>query len=196
MNAPLGKKIGNACEISETLSLLTDYQETRLMQLAIQLSSFALQVQSKITKQEAKTLILNSLTQGHALRCFQRFIANQNGDLETFSQIISDPKIVKITVKSVEEGYLVYRKLNLFGKALIELGAGRKTKDDRIDYLAGIICHFEVGDFVPKNQPLFTITTNENGDKIPQVITLLNQTYSLSKHQLKKRKLIQKILKN
>jgi pyrimidine-nucleoside phosphorylase len=46
------------------------------------------------------------------------------------------------------------------GIASLELGAGRKAKEDDIDPVAGIILHGKTGDRIEKNETLFTCFTN------------------------------------
>ena len=45
----------------------------------------------------------------------------------------------------------------VLGEIALELGAGRKTKDDEIDLAVGLEVLAKIGDFVTEGQPLVTI---------------------------------------
>jgi pyrimidine-nucleoside phosphorylase len=47
------------------------------------------------------------------------------------------------------------------GIASVVLGAGRATKEDSIDYSAGILLHAKLGDYVQKGDTLATLYTND-----------------------------------
>ena len=43
------------------------------------------------------------------------------------------------------------------GKIVMELGGGRNTKEDKIDFDAGIVINFKIGQYVAKNDVIFEI---------------------------------------
>ena len=43
----------------------------------------------------------------------------------------------------------------------MHLGAGRVTKDDQIDYSAGIVLNKKINDYVQKGEVLMTVHTNK-----------------------------------
>ena len=51
-----------------------------------------------------------------------------------------------------------------YGKISVNLGAGRKSKEDSIDYGVGIRLHKHVGDFVRKGDVLATLYINDTSD--------------------------------
>ncbi len=60
----------------------------------------------------------------------------------------------------------------------VDIGAGRKKKEDVIDHSAGFVFHKKVGDSVKKGEPVLTIHTNNessvNGamDRLKRVISI------------------------
>ena len=63
-------------------------------------------------------------------------IKNQNGNLELLPKSSN-----KYEIKSMTEGYLIDMDAYKLGILSMSLGAGRKNKEDNIDYSAGIIVH-------------------------------------------------------
>jgi pyrimidine-nucleoside phosphorylase len=64
-------------------------------------------------------------------------------------------------VKSERSGYLSRVHARMIGEAAVTLGAGRAKKGDPVDHAVGFVIHRKVGDFVERNQPLFTIYAND-----------------------------------
>ena len=68
------------------------------------------------------------------------------------------PKV--FSVKSIKSGYINYINTELLGEIVKEIGGGRETKDDQIDYGVGIVLSKKVGDFVNKDEELLKIYLN------------------------------------
>ena len=71
----------------------------------------------------------------------------------------------------------------------MSLGAGRKNKEDSIDYSAGIIIHKNINDYIKKEDIIMTLYTNK------QITTIDNTIFSISKNKTKNQKLIIDIVK-
>ena len=66
-----------------------------------------------------------------------------------------------IEVKADIEGYVSGFDAEKVGISAMMLGAGRKTKEDPIDYAAGITLKKKIGDFVKTGDVLCVLHTNE-----------------------------------
>ena len=64
-------------------------------------------------------------------------------------------------VISTTEGYVQEINAEEIGKLSCDLGAGRKTKKDKIDLQVGIILNKKLGDFVNRGEKLATIYAND-----------------------------------
>src|SRR5699024_3174964 len=64
-------------------------------------------------------------------------------------------------IRAPEDGYIQSIDAYKIGLASLELGAGRKAKNDEIDPLAGIILNKKVVDPVESGEPLLTCLTND-----------------------------------
>ena len=74
----------------------------------------------------------------------------QKGNIELLEVA---PKV--FSVKSIKSGYINYINTELLGEIVKEIGGGRETKDDQIDYGVGIVLSKKIGDFVNKDEELY-----------------------------------------
>ena len=99
---------------------------------------------------------------------FKDFLQNQGGD----SSVADNPEKLpqaayKIDVPAKEAGVVSEIVADQIGVAAMLLGAGRATKEDKIDLAVGIMLRKKVGDAVEKGEPLVTLYANrENVDDV------------------------------
>jgi pyrimidine-nucleoside phosphorylase len=79
------------------------------------------------------------------------------------------------------------------GTASLELGAGRKTKNDKIDYKAGIVLNKKTGAYIKKNEKICVLySDSRSGIKTAEQIMIESIKYSRKKPPVPK--LIKKII--
>lgn len=157
MNTPLGYCIGNSLEVLEAMDILKGRQYgTVLADLCIDLASDMISMGKEISKNEAKIMVLESLNKGRAYAKFLELIKEQGGNLD---KLKVSPK--KQMIRAEVDGTIKAIDALAVGKLSIELGAGRKTKEDKIDYTVGIKLNKLVGDMVKKGDVLATLYVNE-----------------------------------
>ena len=160
MNTPLGYCTGNSLEVLEAIEILKGRQYgTVLSDLCIDLATEMVSMGKEISKQDAKILVLESLNKGRAYEKFLELVKAQGGNLEKLKVSSKKQKIraeIDGTVKRIDALAV--------GKLSIELGAGRKTKEDKIDHTVGIKLEKLVGDEVKKGDVLATLYVNERMD--------------------------------
>ncbi|ASP28032.1 thymidine phosphorylase [Spiroplasma corruscae] len=163
MDYPLGNAIGNALEVKEAWDTLNgngpkDLEEISILAAAITLLDNNIFDDIEVAKLNLRKVI-NDKSAAYLLK---DFVENQNGD---FNKIINFDQYFKtkfeIEIRANDDGYLVYES-DKFGYLSMNLGAGRKTKKDIIDYSAGIKLHKSSGEFVKNGDLLFTMYTNIN----------------------------------
>ena len=134
MNIPLGNNIGNSLEVLEALNTLYYVPNNNLTNLCIELASYMVEWGLNISYEESKQKVLEVLNNKKAYNKLLEFVKYQNGDITKL------PKSSNIyEVKSEKEGYLTNLHSLEIAKLSSNLGSGRKTKEDKIDYSAGII---------------------------------------------------------
>ena len=155
MNRPLGHNIGNRLEVLEALDVLENKEKGKLYDLSIELASKMVSLGKEISENDARKEVIENLENGKALNKFKEFVKYQNGNIENLS---IDAKVYNI--KANREGVLKDINALNIAKLCEYLGAGRKSKDDKIDYNAGIIIKKEIGEEVKEGDILASIYTN------------------------------------
>ena len=160
MNTPLGYKVGNSLEVIEAIEVLRRKSiDSNLVDVCVELAADMVSMGKEISKKEALVLVNQVLDDGSAYKKFVDLVEAQGGDLTK----VSVSKKVK-RIKSTNSG--VIKKIDALelGKLSVALGAGRKSKEDKIDYTVGIKLHKHIGDEVKKGEVLATLYINDNSD--------------------------------
>ena len=163
MNQPLGWAVGNALEVREAINTLHEGGPTDFRDHCIIVAAEMLMLGGKATDANAAlTLALETLASGAAWQKFKDLVEAQGGDVRTITEPERLPKARLIEpAPAPRSGYLASVDAAKIGMAVMELGGGRKKKDDPIDRSVGVIVHYKVGDLVQKDTPLFTIHAND-----------------------------------
>ena len=189
MNQPLGKYAGLRCEILESIDCLNGNGPSDLMEITLELGSKIL-IQSKIAENNhmAIDLIFESLENKNALNKFKDIISSQGGDIDS---LINEGFIKNNTmsIRSKHSGFIKSIKTDEIGWALVQIGAGRKKENDKLDYLAGIEFINKIGDKVNKGDAIFRIF-GSNVEPLNNAKKMLQNTYSLAKTEFLKDKMI------
>jgi pyrimidine-nucleoside phosphorylase len=166
MDQPLGFAIGNRLEVIEAADTLQMKGPKDLLELCVQASAMML-VQAKQVKTLAagELEVMNVLRSGKAYQKFLEFIQAQGGQ---YSALLN-PAFIKTKtsyqIKSPVNGYLYRINALALGQMASLLGAGRLTKEDVIDFNAGIMLHHKIGDAIKKDDALATLYTNRTLSK-------------------------------
>lgn len=162
MNSPLGSNVGNWLEIEECLRILQDPGTDNLSQLSILLSGAMIFLAGKAESLEDGNRKAEALL--HSGEAFEKFIrmAAMHGAETRYLEKPGEMKqaAVRHEFVSETEGYIAATDCYEIGMAALELGAGRKTKEDAIDPLAGIVMLKQAGDAIDKGEPLAALHTS------------------------------------
>ena len=139
MDIPLGHAIGNALEVKEAVSVLKGAGPDDLREVCLALASLILELSLGMDKDEARALAVETLTSGKAYAKFKEWISLQGGDpaYADDPSLFGESAFIK-DVKATKDGYVVSCNAETVGLAAMKLGAGRETKEDVIDFKAGI----------------------------------------------------------
>lgn len=169
MSQPLGFAIGNALEVKEAIDTLKGEGPEDLTELVLTLGSQMVVLAKKAeTLDEAREKLIDVMKNGKALQKFKDFLQNQGGDSSVADNPEKLPRAAyKIDVHAKEAGVVSEIGADQIGVAAMLLGAGRATKEDKIDLAVGIMLRKKVGDAVEKGEPLVTLYANrENVDDV------------------------------
>ena len=172
MNRPLGNNIGNILEIITAIDVLNNKGTLDLQNISIELATYMVALYKNIDYKVAKNQVIDVLENNQALNKFYEFINYQGGKLENIS---FNPKY-EYKVYAKKEGYITKMNTEEIGKIASLLGAGRMTKDDVIDYEAGIILNKKINDYVKINDLLATLYTNKEINLIDKYLNAIEIT--------------------
>ena len=159
MDQPLGRYVGNAAEVLETLQVLSGQGPDDLIELTRVLGGEMLRLGGVVaTEEDGHTRIMESLQNGEALQRLQRCAAMQGAMID-----LRDPNEPWLTsclhpypvfITAQEAGYVSAIDAEAIGWAGVALGAGRERKEDTIDPAAYIYLDRKVGELVEAGEPL------------------------------------------
>ena len=162
MDIPLGNNIGNSVEVLEAVNILYYGINNNLTSLCIELASYMVSLGLNLTYEEAKKKVIEVINNKRAYNKLLEFISYQKGDIYKL------PKSGKVyEIKSDKEGYLTNLSSLKLAKLSSLLGASRQTKEDTIDYSAGIIINKNINDKINIGDTILTLYTNK--DSIPNI---------------------------
>lgn len=192
---PLGYAIGNALEIQEVIEVLSDRGPEDLRELCLRLGAQMLKLSNiEVDVNKGRAILEEVLKNGKALEKLKELVANQGGDVS----VIEDKNLFTIAeiaheVKAQEKGYVYELNAEKVGIASLLAGAGRETKDDLIDYGAGIILSKKMGSYVNEGDILATIYTSDMS-RIEKSEEMLLSAYTMSNEKPAKADIIHKII--
>ena len=163
MDQPLGRAVGNALEIAESVETLKGNGPKDLEELSVELAAWMLSLAGAGTPLDtARTKVREALTSGAGLAKFREVIELQGGDPRVCDDVKHLPAAKeKVEVRADTAGRITKIACRAVGTAGMLLGAGRETVDSRIDPAVGLMLHKKVGDPVEKGEPLLTLHVND-----------------------------------
>ena len=162
MDQPLGWAVGNALEVVEAVEILQNRGPEDTTELTKTLAVEMLLLAGRArTPEDARQQVDQALASGRAYAKWQEMVRHQGGDPEAVLQ----PEFIRTRfqepVAAPESGYLAAYDTYALGMAATVLGAGRLTKEDRIDPAVGLRVFKKVGDRVEQGEPLLEIRAND-----------------------------------
>lgn len=163
MDQPLGHEIGNANEVREAIEVLSGKGAEDETEVALTIASYMAVLGGAFKElREAKEHFKKTIASGEALEQLKIFIKIQGGDPDVVDHPEKLPQAaLHIEVKSEFEGYVSGFDAEKVGIAAMMLGAGRRKKEDKIDYSAGITLKKKIGDHVNMGDVLCILHTND-----------------------------------
>ncbi len=181
MSQPLGREVGNANEIEESIAVLTGQGPDDLVQITLALGSEML-ILAGVAQDydDAERRLHQAVTSGAALDILASVVEAQGGD----PRVVKDPALLP-KAEHVEEfratrpGYVTRCDALDIGVAAMRLGGGRERKEDLIDPAVGITVLAKEGDHVDEGQPLARIAWNDEG-RLAAAKTVLKRAWHLA----------------
>jgi thymidine phosphorylase len=151
MDAPLGRAVGNALEVTESIDVLQGRGPSDVRELTLALARIMVELVGIDVDPESK------LDDGSGYEVYERMIRAQGGDPDATLPVAA----YREEVLSIEDG--VVRSIDALevGVAAWRLGAGRARKEDPVSAAAGVVCLIREGDAIIKGQPMFELHADD-----------------------------------
>jgi thymidine phosphorylase len=163
MSVPLGRAVGNAVEVAESVDVLRGGGPADIVALTVALAREMLALAGLPDVDPAAVL-----ASGAAYETWCRMIAAQGGDPAAPLPVAGTVRVIE----SPEDGLLARLDAYPVGVAAWRLGAGRARKEDPVDHAAGVVCLVRPGEAVVAGQPLFELHTNRP-ELLPAAVEVL-----------------------
>lgn len=162
MDIPLGNNIGNSLEVIEAVETLKNQGPEDLTSVCLELAANMLYLAGQGDMETCYGKVKEALENGAGLQKFIDMVEAQGGDSSVIKDVSKFKKagIVKEII-SPYDGYITFMDTKECGIASCILGAGRETKEDEIDYSAGIILKKKTGDKIGKGDVLAVLYGNQ-----------------------------------
>lgn len=196
MDIPLGFNIGNKLEVIEAINYLNNkiknsYLDTLIVEMA---ADILLDTKKVEDKKQAITLVKEIIDSKQALNKLLEYLkaVECNLDLLNFESWFNPSYSHQIYAE--QDGYLNFENCKEIGLVSLYLGAGRKTKSDKIDFDAGIVMNKEYNQFVKSGELIATLYSNSKISN--EAIELFKRNLKLTKKPNKNNKVIYKKISN
>ncbi len=164
MNMPLGYTVGNRVEVQEVVTLLENnpWTETRLLALTRTLAGLGFFLAGRVgSVTDGEALADTQIQSGAALAKLRDIVQAQGGDADYLVHALKGPHAkIKWEVTATHSGFVQRVEAEAIGMAAMRLGAGRATKEDRVDPTAGVVLRHTVGQKVTEGNVVATLYTN------------------------------------
>lgn len=196
MDQPLGFAIGNALEVKEAIDTLKGKGPKDLFELCLTLGSNMVVLAKKAENiEEARKILLGTIESGKALKKLKEFVAAQGGDISCIDNTDLLPKSKYVLpVVCPKDGFVSKIHAQNIGLIAMELGAGRATKESKIDLAVGIVLNKKRGDKVTKGDILAYVYANDEA-KGNKAVNDINTNYEITDAYKEDKKLIYDVVR-
>jgi thymidine phosphorylase len=151
MSVPLGRAVGNALEVTESVEVLRGGGPPDVVELTLALAREMLALAGLDDVDPAQVL-----ASGAALEKWREMITAQGGDAD--AELPAARSVEMVTAP--RDGVLARLDAYDVGVASWRLGAGRARKEDPVQAAAGVLLLADLGDTVSAGQPLAELHTD------------------------------------
>jgi len=175
MDNPLGRSVGNALEVQEALAALAGKGDEELVQVSLVVA------REMCWLAEVGNDPDDALRSGTGRAKFLQMLAAQGGQIEKGLPVAP----VQMPVPALGDGYVESIDALEVGLTGLELGVGRKKKEDPVDHAAGIVIEAPVGARIRAGEPLAVVHARTE-ELARSVMPRLQNAWRLSAHEVKR----------
>jgi thymidine phosphorylase len=164
MSTPLGRAVGNANEVTESVEVLAGGGPADVVELTVELAREML-AGAGVTGVDPA----DALKDGRAMDAWRRMISAQGGDPD--APLATSAHVEEVRAES--DGVITRMDALGVGVAAWRLGAGRARKEDPVQDGAGVYLHKTLGDTVKAGDLIMTLHSDDE-DRIPRGVAALS----------------------
>lgn len=180
MDVPLGRAVGNWVEVHESVDILCGRGPSDATELTMALAAEMVVLGGQASTQaEAREALLNVVSSGRAFDAFCQLVAAQGGD----TSVLHDPErrqgagpVDELKAPDGCGPYVTRLDALTVGRAAVRIGAGRATKEDDVDPVAGFMLLKKPGEPVLAGETLATLHATDR-TRIKEAKELLASAY-------------------
>ena len=171
MDQPLGAAVGNALEVREAVDTIVGEGPPDFTELVLEACARLLALSDLgIDSVEGRARAEKALSDGSAREVYERWVRAQGGDPD----LDALPRAPVVREVVAPRAGVVTRLAALpIGIASLELGGGRRTKDDEIDHSVGVVCSAKRGQTVEAGQVLADVHARDEASAETAVAAVL-----------------------
>jgi pyrimidine-nucleoside phosphorylase len=159
MDRPLGRACGHTLEVEEAIEGLSGRGPADLMEVTYALGAEMLAlVGGAPDRPRAREALESAVADGRALEKLAEIVEAQGGNPE----VVDDPSLLPQAgavefYRARRAGVVAAVEPRRLGRAILELGGGRRTMEDTVDHSVGFVITAKPGDPVKQGEPIASI---------------------------------------
>jgi thymidine phosphorylase len=166
MDAPLGRAVGNALEVRESVAFLRgEPTSPDLAEVARDVAVRLLELHGEADPERA---VDDAIDSGKGYEKFAEVVHAQGGDDAALADLPVSQDIRDVTAP--QTGYVAHFDALGIARASLALGAGRETKTDVIDPGAGVEVLAHIGERVEQGQPVARLYGSRNTSRAAELV--------------------------
>jgi pyrimidine-nucleoside phosphorylase len=196
MEEPLGRAVGNALEVKESIACLRGEGPADTMEVTCAIAQEML-VLARVAKnpREARATLERAVASGAALKKFRELVAAQGGDVRVVDDPTLLPRVPLVKeVKAKRSGFVCDVEAMEVALACLRLGAGRGRAEDSIDPAVGVADLLKIGERVEAGAPLCRIHARD-AESLSEASVILGKAIVVGRDRPARSKLVAEIVR-
>lgn len=175
MEAPLGRAAGNWLEVVEAVECLEGRGPGDLRKLVVEeAASLLVQTGRCPTVEEARVTASDCLDSGKPRRKWEELLAAHGADVDALGRKLETPDRAPVIrcLRADRSGFVARCDARVIGTVVRDLGAGRLTREDTLDFDVGVDRLMKPGEAVRAGEPLLRVhaRTEESAGRALQAL--------------------------
>ena len=181
MDAPLGRAVGNALEVRESIETLQGNGPRDIEMLSVVLAAQMVHLGGLAgSREEAEAKVRDALASGRGLEKLRQTIAQQGGDprvVDDLSRLPAAPH--ELPLRAERDGVIAEVNAEFVGLASMLLGAGRDRVEDAVDPAVGVMLERKPGDAVKAGETLAVVHFRSEA-RLSEAMVLLQNAWKIA----------------